>query len=304
MKIFKIFTYAVALLCLAPFFAIAADSNDKYFSNYVGQPYYKFMRDLGAPDALKRYYGPVWEICYDNYAYGGFKYRLKFAVLGHMVIQGQCERYDDFDDVYTPAATRGIADYMGKSRAELLALEGAPAYHTMFKSSDGYIYDDIIFKVTIDGEMWETSYNLEWNRVFALSYRYLNNIDGVDIPAFVAQKDAELVAALNAPVWLLRHFEGLPEDPEGFRHIRLLANNPYSGKIMVLANLNTNRMSFIYGVIDWSAKGLVGNAWAQGEVQYMLENWDREDNQWSARHGNPEVLRDWAAALELDLEER
>lgn len=177
-------------------------ARERQFIDYVGQTLRELTAGEGPPHKAEWVDMPILTLVYNDQVMRGISYNVHYTVNGVNVVAASCYPVDGLDVYltrYSASPERGLVDFMGKTRAEILALEGPPRYHTMSLYNIG---DAIAFgRKPVNGQSCEVVYELEQGRVYAISYQYHDLVEGRTVEAFLQAVDAQAMALLDDPVW-------------------------------------------------------------------------------------------------------
>lgn len=278
----------VLLFVVIPSHALA---QERLFIDYVGRTLRELTAGEGLPHKAVWADTPMLTLIYNDKVMRGISYNVHYTINGVDVVAASCYPVDGLDvDLtrYSASPERGLVDYMGKTRAEILALEGPPRYHTMSLYN---IADEIAFgRKLVNGRSCEVVYELEQGRVYAISYQYHDLVEGRTVETFLQTVDAEVMALLDDPVWVQRDFHRPPEAPEyHYQFIRLAAAPNYNINYIGRGWQEKKRAVFTLSIAQRGADGYVGRMARKSHDEWLATFWYHESGEYK-NSGNLDKL--------------
>lgn len=260
-------------------------------SDYVGRPVNELLDGLGAPESIALAQQPALVLHYVGVAMHGQAYDVDFAVTGPWVEIMRAAVKNAGPSAAWVVEVSDLLAYMGKSRAEMIMLAGAPLERVAFEW-DGFPLENMAFDVIMANEPWRLSCDLENNRVVTINCQYGGEMPVDKVRDFVLKLDAQVLALLNEPVWCLDDAGYDETDPleNRWRHGRLAADERFGLMLQTLVTPEKKYLSLDLTLSDLNAKGFMAREFAVSHLKAIADNWYKETSRY-INSGNPARLK-------------
>lgn len=265
------------------------------FTDYVGRPVNELLENWGVPATIELTQSSALLLRYDGAEMHEQVYDVAFVITGPWVEIARAAIIDfDFQTPAVVTLAELVAD-MGKSPGELVMLGGVPKEHVAFEW-DGFLLENMVFEVIMEGEPWRLSCDLENGRLVSVGLQYGGGMPLAQIRDFVLGLDAEALALLNDPVWCLDDsgYDDTEPEANSWRYNRLAADELFGVLLTTLVTPETGHLYLDLTCSDLSAKGFVAREFADSHLKAITDNWYKETSRY-INSGN-------AARLQMLLE--
>lgn len=260
------------------------------FTGYVGRPVNELFANWDIPAKIELTQPSALLLRYDAVEMHAQTYDVAFAVTGPWV---EIARAVVADSAALTPATITLAELtaaMGKSRAELVMLVGAPKEHVAFEW-DSFLLENLVFEVVMEGGPWRLSCDLENGRLVSVALQYGGEMPLERIRDFVLELDAKTLALLNEPVWC-RDDSGYDEtDPSAnnWRYNRLAADERFGLLFTTLVTPETGHLFLDLTCGALNASGFVTREFAASHLKAIADNWYMETSRYINSGNTPRL---------------
>lgn len=267
------------------------------FTDYVGRPVNELLATWGVPEKIELTQPAALRLRYDSIEMHAQTYDVAFAVTGPWVEIARTAITDAASLTPVTVTLTELAAIMGKSRAELVILGGAPKEHVAFEW-DGFLLENIVLEVVMENGPWRLSGDLENGRVVSVALQYGGEMPLAQIRDFVLELDAKALALLHEPVWCWDDSGYDETDPaaNNWRYNRLAADERFGVLLTTLVTPETGHLFLDLTCSDLNARGFVTREFAASHLKAIADNWYKETSRY-INSGNP-------ARLQMLLERR
>lgn len=251
-------------------------------SDYVGRPVNAVLEDFGVPATLEPAQPPALVLRYSGVEMHARTYDVNFAVTGPWVEVVRAAADDSASGTSQAINVPALATFMGKSRAEMVMLAGAPSERVAFEW-EGFLLENMIFDVIMAGEPWRLICDLENDRVVTVTVQYGGEMAADEVRDFVLQLDARVLALLDEPVWCLDDAGYDATDPaeNRWRYNRLAADERFAVLLQTRATPEMGHLFLDLTISALNARGFVARQFAVSHMQAIGDNWYKETSRYT-----------------------